>query len=1125
MTHLSLKLLGSYRLSMDGHSVDDIESNKARGLLAYLAVESEHPHPREKLIGLLWSESDETHARGSLSQTLYQLRGILGDRQNAGSLPTETAYQAREPCLLVTTQEILLNPQCDLETDVSIFLRLVDATKTHTHPQSKICEECLEHYQEAARLYAGDFLDGFYLPKSLAFEEWATVLREHLRLEVMKVLENLVLAFEQQGELEQALAHARRMVVLDELGEAGNAHLMRLLALLGSHEEALAQYSSFCQALAIQMGAEPGTETRLFYQHLRREQDGTEPGSLPSSLTHIIGRKMELNELWGWLHDPGQRLICILGPGGCGKTRLALEAARRQRYHFRDGVYFVPLSSLGFGSSLLAAIAEQLDFTFREIGDHKRQLLDYLGNKKVLLVLDSFETLVESAGLVSELLAASQGSKVLVTSRVRLNLSGEQIYPLEGMSFPPPGSTGQALDYSSVELFMQAAQRVKPGYQPKELAEVGRICRLVEGMPLSVLLASSWVAELSAVEIAEQIERSLDFLSVEWADLPERQRSLRATFEYSWDLLSLPEQQVLMKLSVFRNAFSAQAAFDVANASPKVLHALVGKSLLGPTAEGNCQMHDLVRQYSQEKLTLAEDGLERATRQTHSEYFLRLATGWSSLFKGPGQIAMLAQADKLIDDVRAAWDWAYQQGEIDLLTNGLEGLCLYYDLSTRFKEGQSACQSAGYEVAGVDTPQSCFLQGHLRIWQSCFSRLLGELEPAHRQWEEAIELVDRLASFGQDARPLQAFIWWEAGKAIFTADLKMAREHLQRSIQLYRNIGDTWYLAAALADLGINLQHSGNYAEATEPLTECIAMRRVAGDQRGLAYALTWLAFNFSRVGALEKCVSLMRESLSINQSIGDKASVADGLMWMGRLLVWQGQFEESFRLLQQSLPLYQDLGDRYNSTFAYTIIGLGKMLGGKYEQVEHYSQMAIELANENGLGRELAVSYWITGATALAQEKVQQAYQLVQESVNLYRQVGQQDELGWALAVLANIQYTLGLPQPANIALVEALQISVKTRAHHALKHSLAAMASILAREGRAIQAIELYALVLDDPIWKVSPWMEKVVGQYVSAASANLSEEEIEAARQRGRQGDMLTTAQEWLKDCTARFEARCS
>ncbi len=176
MTHLSLKLLGLYRLSMDGHSVVNLKSDKARALLAYLAIERDHPHPREKLIGLLWPESDETHARGSLSQTLYQLRGILGDREQAGTLSVETTNQTRKPCLLVTTQEIQLNPQCDLITDVAEFSGLVDACRTHAHPPKKVCEECLKRYQEAAQLYAGDFLDGFYLPKSLGFEEWATVL-------------------------------------------------------------------------------------------------------------------------------------------------------------------------------------------------------------------------------------------------------------------------------------------------------------------------------------------------------------------------------------------------------------------------------------------------------------------------------------------------------------------------------------------------------------------------------------------------------------------------------------------------------------------------------------------------------------------------------------------------------------------------------------------------------------------------------------------------------------------------------------------------------------------------------------------------------------------------------------
>ena len=220
------------------------------------------------------------------------------------SCPLKSKPRSREPYLLVTPQEIQLNPHSDFETDVAAFLALVKACKTHAHPIYQICEECLKHYQEADRLYAGDFLDGFYLPKSLAFEEWATVLREQLRLEMMVALEHLVVAFERQGELDQALAYARRMVQLDELGEAGNQHVMRLLALMDKQGEALAQYAFFHHALAVQMGAEPGMEAKTLYQRLRNEEAGEDLGNLPASLAPLIGRRQELDELWGLLRDP-----------------------------------------------------------------------------------------------------------------------------------------------------------------------------------------------------------------------------------------------------------------------------------------------------------------------------------------------------------------------------------------------------------------------------------------------------------------------------------------------------------------------------------------------------------------------------------------------------------------------------------------------------------------------------------------------------------------------------------------------------------------------------------------------------------------------------------------------------
>ena len=232
-------------------------------------------------MGLFWPEQDEEHARGSLSQALYHLRGILGDRPLTGVLSPEISYESRQAFLLVTPQGIQFNPSSDYEMDVAQTSTLLAACKTHAHPKYRICKECLERYQEVARGYAGDFLDGFYLPRNMAFEEWATVVREQFHLDMMEVLEYLVLSFEGQGELDKALGYARKMVSLDDLEEAGNGHSMRLLALMGKREQALEQYAAFRQALAIQMGAEPGAETRLLYQRLRSEHAGLELGHIP----------------------------------------------------------------------------------------------------------------------------------------------------------------------------------------------------------------------------------------------------------------------------------------------------------------------------------------------------------------------------------------------------------------------------------------------------------------------------------------------------------------------------------------------------------------------------------------------------------------------------------------------------------------------------------------------------------------------------------------------------------------------------------------------------------------------------------------------------------------------------
>jgi len=1106
MARLTLKLLGSYRLALDDVPVEAIESDKGRALLAYLAVECDRPHPREKLVGIFWPEQDEAHARGSLSQALYHLRSALGDRPPTGILPTQSHTQPRDPYLLVSPKEIQLNPKCEYETDVAAFSALMTACKAHGHPQNIHCDDCLKRYQEAVSLYGGAFLDGFYLPQNLAFEEWATILREQLHLQMMAALEQLVTAFERQGELDQALGYARRMVQLDELGEAGNLNVLRLLALLDRRREALAQYATFQQALAIQLGAEPGMEAKLLYQRLRNEETGTNLGNLPASLTPFVGRRQELDELWGLLRDPKSRLMCVFGPGGSGKTRLALEAAKRQQYYFRDGVYFVPLSALGAGSSLLAVIAEGLGFTFRESGEPKKQLLDYLRYKRVLLVLDSFETVVESARLVAELLAASEGSKVLVTSRVWLNLSGEHIFPLNGMHVPPPDADDKMLNYSSVELFLEAAKRIKPGYIPGSLNDVAHICRLVEGMPLSLLLASTWVTDFSSQEIAIQISHSLDFLSVEWADLPERQRSLRATYEYSWNLLSPCEQTVLMSLAVFRNPFSTQAADQVANASPQLLHALVGKCLLGITVDGQYQMHDLVRQYSEEKLAHAYDGQERTVRQRHSNYFLERAAGWNTLFKGPQQAGTLAQADKEIDDVQVAWEWVAQLADVASLSRTSEGLMLYYSLRCRYDEGKSACQFGLEKLKESSQPDNTqlILKGWLLAWQSAFCDGSGEMEQAIRLQAEGQKFMEKAQAVGQDVRRLEALIYaLDAGRE---TDLKVQLDEYLHCAELYKQIDEPWRRAGILTSAGMAAMRQGDHQLGQRLYQEALELSRAVGEPRRLGTILEFLSYEKLTFVKPEIGVQLMNEAADSFRAAGDRRTEANAELHLAVLLGWTGHFAEAHAALESILLLLQQVGDRYGWVYGMVGLGMCELVLGEYVKATRTMQVALESAQLDGFAREEAFIHVHLGCLALVNGDESQVITDIQEGVSSYRHMHFFEELGMALGGLALAQHMFGQEQQAWTTLQEVMHIAVETHGRFTIFTLPAALVVILADTGKWEQAVEAYSAVIKDPIVANSRWFADMVGNRMDLAKQRLPEEVWLAAEARGREGDLF-------------------
>jgi DNA-binding SARP family transcriptional activator/predicted ATPase len=1098
MSRLMIRLLGSFQVSIAATPITKFESNKVRALLAYLAVEHDQAHIREQLADLLWPELPYKRAISNLNQALYNLRGLIHD------------HQAQPSYILRSHKALQFNPQSDYWLDVQAF-------------SEQMADEDLQQLQAAVELYRGDFLAGLDFDSSLNFDEWVLVLRQRLQRQALGALHQLADYHAERGETAQALPYAWRQVELDPLDEAGCRQLMGLLAASDQRSQALSQFERLRVLLAQELAVAPAAETIELRERIRAEaprptEIKSSRENLPALLTPLVGRREELAALLGQCTDPDCRLLTILGPGGSGKTRLVLEVARASRAHFTHGVCFVPLNPLQSADSLLPAVVEALDLPRREGQDHQTLLSNYLRDKDLLLVLDGCEHLLAGAGALADLLHQAPGLKLLVTSRTRLNLKGEQLFPLPGMRYPQDSSSeAEILEADAVQLLIAGLRRARPEYQPEpaDLKHLLQICRQVQGMPLAILLAASWGATLSVAEIAAEVSGDLDFLATDWADVPARQRSLRATYDHTWALLAERQQVLFQSLSVFRGAFSRGAARAVSGASPHELRALVERSLLWSSSPGWYEVHELLRQYGREQLSRSTE-LEKAVCHRHSAYYLAQLARLGDDLKSDRQPAALANLDLKHENYRAAWNWAAGQGDAARLDSALEALCLYYELGLRYPEGESACCLASERLA-AGKPGEDQLRTLVKIqtWRARFHRLLGNPERARELHQGCLDQLDELACEDQDARRERAFLLLEMGNTIYHTDLESANRWHRESLELYRGLEDDLGTASALAGLGETALQNGRFIDSIACYEESLNLFRALGDPRGIARALTGLGGGLFRVGWLRDGEKRIRETIVLFEALDDRAGIATSQLNLARAFLWQGRYAEVTELFDACNPILKDLGLQYDQAYFLCISTLAYSHLEMYEKARIQAEELMPLCREIEYPRILNAAFTSLGMTALAQNEYRQARDYYQVGVDTMREVGQPDEQAACTGLLGGAYLKLGDLQLARQTLYQALQVSVELKAVWAASWTLPWVALFLTECGDPERAVEVYATATNLPIVANSRWYARVVREDIMAAVAHLSTQVVAAAEQRGRKLDLWQTAAKLLEE----------